>query len=159
MKPLFAILLFLAGTLPALADWQGKVIAITDGDTIRVLHDTQPEKIRLAEIDCPEKSQAFGEQAKLCTSRLCFGAVVTVSDHGRDRYGRTIADITLPDGSNLNRELVREGYAWQYLKYSHDPELAKLQAEAQASRRGLWQDPKPVAPWQFRHAQKMGRAR
>src|SRR5271156_3925062 len=94
--------------LPVLAEeFTGKVIGITDGDTIKVLRGGEEVKIRLEGIDCPESRQAFGNKAKQATSDLAFGKSVTVQAKGMDRYQRTLADIILPDGTNLNRELVR----------------------------------------------------
>jgi endonuclease YncB( thermonuclease family) len=128
--------------LPATAwaeEFSGKVIGITDGDTLRVLREKSPVKIRLHGIDCPESGQDFGTQAKRKTSELAFGQVVKVQEHGLDRYGRTVADVILPDGRSLNRELVRQGVAWWYRKYApHDSQLSQLEAEARAAKRGLW---------------------
>src|SRR2546428_6183225 len=88
----------------------GKVVGVSDGDTISVMHNGRAEKIRLNGIDCPEKGQAFGHRAKQFTSRLAFGKEVSVQVKGKDRYGRTIGDVILPDGRNLNREIVKAGF-------------------------------------------------
>jgi endonuclease YncB( thermonuclease family) len=135
-------------------DFSGKVVGITDGDTIRVLRDNEEVKIRLEGIDCPETHQAFGNKAKQATSDLAFGKTVTFRAKGKDRYDRTLADIILPDGTNLNRELVRTGFAWWYRKYSNDESLGKLEAEARDAKRGLWVDKNPVPPWDWRHGQR-----
>ena len=74
--------------------------------------------------------------------------MIEAADH--DRYARIVADVRLPDGRSLNREMVRAGLAWSYRRYSNDPELAGLEAEARAARLGLWADPHPVAPWAWR---------
>ncbi len=122
-----------------------------DGDTIDVLHNRRAERIRLYGIDCPEKRQAFGSRAKQSTSHLAFGQTVTITSHGHDRYGRTIGDVILPDGKNLNQELVREGMCWWYRKYaSNDTTLERLETEAMNARRGLWADPNPIPPWDWR---------
>jgi len=68
--------------------------------------------MRLNGIDCPEKSQAFGNRAKQATSALAFGKTVTLKTYGMDKYGRTIADVILPDGRNLIHELVKDGWCW-----------------------------------------------
>ena len=94
------------------ADFSGRVVGVTDGDTITVLHNGRGEKIRLYGIDCPEKRQAFGSKAKQFTSQLAFGKDVTIVGHGKDKYGRTLGDVILPDGKNLNEELVYNGFAW-----------------------------------------------
>jgi micrococcal nuclease len=141
--------------LPALAEeFRGKVVGITDGDTIRVLRGAEEVKIRLEGIDCPESRQAFGSRAKQATSDLAFGKIVTVQVKGKDRYERTLADIILPDGKNLNRELVRLGMAWWYRKYSKDESLGKLESEAREAKRGLWADNNPIPPWDWRHGQQ-----
>jgi endonuclease YncB( thermonuclease family) len=101
-------------------------------------------------IDAPEKGQAFGQRAKQFTSSLAFGKTVVVRVRGRDRYGRAIGDVFLPDDRNLSQEVVRAGYAWRYRKYSADQGLAVLEAEARTTRRGLWADPHPQPPWEWR---------
>ena len=135
-------------------EFTAKVVGIMDGDTIRVLRDKEEVKIRLSEIDCPESRQAFGTKAKQATSELAFGKIVTVRAKGKDRNGRPLADIILPDGKSLNRELVRSGFAWWYKKYSKDESLGKLEAEARAAKRGLWGDEMAVPPWEWREKQK-----
>lgn len=134
-------------------DFQGKVVRIVDGDTIEVLHSLRPERIRLNGVDAPEKSQAFGSRARQFAARLVFGRIVTVREKGRDRYGRTLAEIALPDGRILNRELVANGFAWHYKRYSSDLGLARLEETARAQKRGLWVDAHPVAPWEFRRVE------
>ncbi|GGK57111.1 thermonuclease family protein [Rufibacter glacialis] len=129
---------------------QYKVIAIKDGDTIELLKDGKPLRIRLQGVDCPEKNQDFGTRARQFTSDLVFGKSVGLVVHDVDRYGRTVGEIILPDGRNLNQELVKNGFAWHYTAYSKDQELARLEAEARAEKRGLWADPSPRAPWDFR---------
>ncbi len=120
-----------------------------------MLHNGVGEKIRLHGIDCPEKRQAFGNRAKQFTSKLVFGETVTVEVVDRDRYGRTVADVLLPDGRSLNRELVRAGFAWWYRRYAPDDEtLKQLEHEARAARRGLWADAEPVPPWEWRGMRK-----
>ena len=99
----------------AFADgFSGKVVGISDGDTISVMHNGKAEKVRLYGIDCPEKAQAFGEKAKQQTSGLAFGKVVTVNVKDTDRYGRTIGEVILPEGRSLNKELVLTGFCWWY---------------------------------------------
>ncbi|MFA6029188.1 MAG: thermonuclease family protein [Elusimicrobiota bacterium] len=130
--------------------FRGKVVAVLDGDTIEVMNEGRAVRIRLAGVDCPEKSQPFGKQAKLFTSELAFGQVVNVLTHDVDRYGRTVAEILLHDGRSLNRELVKAGLAWWYWRYSKDEGLKALEAEARAAKRGVWAQPDPIAPWMFR---------
>ncbi len=149
-----ALVLTLLFASPAFADFSGRVVGVSDGDTIKVLHNGKAEKIRLHGIDCPEKAQPFGTKAKQFTSEMVFGKDVTLHVTDTDRYGRTVADVILPDGRSLNRELVGAGLAWWYRKYSKDESLGKLEADARAARRGLWANPDPVPPWCWRKRQK-----
>src|SRR4051812_12714647 len=106
MKRLLLSLFFLAAPAHA-ADIVAKVVGITDGDTLTVLKsDRTRAKIRLHGIDAPEAGQDFGSRAKQAASDLAFGEAVTIRPHDTDRYGRTVADVVLPDGRSLNRELV-----------------------------------------------------
>jgi micrococcal nuclease len=133
------------------SDFSGPVVSILDGDTIEVLHNGRAERIRLSGIDCPEKGQAYGKRAKQAASELVFGKKVTLQTFGKDEYGRTIADVILPDGTNINQMLVKDGWCWWYPKYA--PEnviLAELQRRARRSGLGLWADPEPVPPWEWR---------
>jgi len=82
-----------------------------------VLHNNHAERIRLNGIDCPEKGQAYGRKAKQAASELVLGRQVTLQTHGLDKHGRTIADVLLPDGTNVNHELVKQGWCWWYRKY------------------------------------------
>lgn len=106
-----AVLVLLVPNLLFAAAFTGRVVGISDGDTISVLHNGKAEKIRLNGIDCPEKRQTFGQRAKQFTSKLAFGKDVTVNTFGHDRYRRTIGNVILPDGRMLNHELVKAGLA------------------------------------------------
>jgi endonuclease YncB( thermonuclease family) len=133
--------------------YSGKVVAVTDGDTIRVLHDRREQRIRVYGVDFPESKQAFGTRARQFTADLVFAKAVRVESLGTDRYGRTIGRVTLPDGRSLQAELVRAGLAWWYRQYApKDAVLEKLEAEARRAGRGLWVDPNPIPPWEFRKA-------
>ena len=135
----------------AFADFSGPVVGVIDGDTLEVLHNQHPERIRLSGIDCPEKKQAFGQRAKQAASALAFGKDVTIQTHGHDKYTRTIGDVILPDGMNLNQQLVKQGWCWWYRKYApKDTVLEQLETDAREGRKGLWADPQPVPPWEWR---------
>lgn len=150
MRAAFLLLL----SLPLLAtNFTGKVVAITDGDTIRVMHAGRSERVRLFGIDCPEKAQGWGTRARQFAGSMVFGKTVTIRVHDTDRYGRPVGEVVLPDGRSLNRELVRAGLAWWYRQYApRDAELERLEADARRERRGLWADPQPVPPWDWRRA-------
>ena len=146
------IFIFLGlSNLEAYADFTGPVVSVLDGDTLEVLHHQRPERIRLSGIDCPEKGQAYGNNAKHAASALAFGKEVTLQTHGYDKYKRTLADVLLPDGTNVNHTLVKEGWCWWYRKYAPgDTVLEGLEMEAREAQRGLWADPHPVPPWEWR---------
>ena len=149
--PLITILASAAQTYAA--DFSGPVVSVLDGDTLEVLHNQHPERIRLSGIDCPEKKQAFGQRAKHAASALAFGKDVTIHTHGHDKYRRTIGDVILPDGMNLNQELVKQGWCWWYRKYApRDTVLEQLETDAREGRKGLWVDPQPMPPWEWRKA-------
>ncbi len=137
-------------TAAAETAFSGKVIKVADGDTLDVLRGGKSIRIRLAEIDCPEKTQPFGTKAKQLTAALSAGKTVTVRVVATDRYGRTVARVILPDGRSLNESILRAGLAWWYRDYSKDERLGKIESEARAAGRGLWADPDPVPPWVYR---------
>lgn len=132
--------------------FKARVIRIMDGDTMEVLYQNTPVKIRLAHIDCPEKrrSQPFGLQAKQALSELCFGQNVIVHGQKYDRYKRLIATITNQKNQVLNQEMIKQGMAWHYKKYSSDAGYARLELTARKNRLGLWHDAHPIAPWDWR---------
>ena len=156
MNGLFRICL-LTVTLASLAmaeEFSGRVVGVMDGDTITVLVGRDQRRVRLAGVDAPEKGQAFGQRSKQALSQMVFGREVTVVSTGKDRYERTLGIVRLSDGSSLNERLVENGWAWHYTRYSKDRRLAELELRARAERRGLWADPRPVAPWEFRKAHR-----
>ena len=156
-RPYGAVFLIAFGLLllphAALA-WPGLVVGISDGDTITVLrNDREQVKIRLYGIDCPEKRQAWGSRATQATGRLCAGKVVDIQETDIDRYGRTVAIVTLPGGLTLQNELVRDGMAWAWPRYCKLPicrAWSELEAKARESKAGLWRDAEPVPPWEWR---------
>ena len=141
--------LALAFSCSALADFTGKVVAVADGDTITVLRDLEQVKVRLTEIDAPEKAQAFGNVAKQALSALVFGTEVRVVEHGTDRYRRTLGRVYQGE-IDANAEVLKAGMAWVYRRYATDKTLYLMEAEAKEQRRGLWADAEPVPPWECR---------
>lgn len=136
---------------------QGKVVGISDGDTITVLDaNHQERKIRLAGIDAPEKSQAFGSRSKQHLSNMIFGKPVVVDWNKTDKYGRTIGKVIV-NGQDANLNQVKAGLAWHYKDYAKEQsaidrdEYANAETTARAQRLGLWLDAKPIPPWDFRH--------
>lgn len=129
------------------------VVAVADGDTLTVRCGQEGNfnqvKVRLAEIDAPEKSQAFGQISKQHLSDQCFGQQAYIKPQTTDRYGRTVARVECR-GLDANAEQVRAGLAWAYTQYLKDPEIKRLEKQARESGSGLWGDENPVAPWIFR---------
>jgi endonuclease YncB( thermonuclease family) len=132
------------------ATFSGKVVGIADGDTLTVLTPSkQQHKIRLAEIDAPEKHQPFGTKSKQSLSDLCFGKDAEVSPRVKDRYQRIVARVKCA-GVDVNLEQVNRGMAWVYRKYAKDHDLYVLEHGAKVEKRGLWTDSSPTPPWQWR---------
>ena len=134
------------------------VVGVSGGDTIKVMgtHNKQM-KIRLYGIDTPEKGQAFGKKAKHFTSGMVFGKIVEVDPVTVDSYGRTIARVYDTDGKSLNEELIRAGLAWVYTRYCDwaiCQEWESIEAEAREAKRGIWSEPNPTAPWDFRRKKR-----
>jgi endonuclease YncB( thermonuclease family) len=148
--------LLVAGLVGA-ESWTGKVVGVSDGDTITVMRDGRGVKVRLHGIDCPESAQPWGARAKQMASVKCFSKEVTVHVRDTDRYGRTVGEVILGDGTNLNHQLVADGFAWWYRDYAKgDTALETLEAKARKSRAGLWSDAAPVAPWDWRRGVREG---
>jgi endonuclease YncB( thermonuclease family) len=126
------------------------VVSVHDGDTLTVLVERREVKVRLTDIDAPELGQPFGTRSRQSLSDLCFGKLASINVRGKDRYKRTLAQVTC-DGADANAEQVRRGYAWTFTRYAHpDSPLHSLEIEARAAHRGLWSDRAPVAPWDWR---------
>jgi len=147
---LLALLLSLLLSLPSLAkDLSGKVVGITDGDTLTLLVDQKQYKVRLAEIDTPEKGQPWGKRATQALADKTFKKEIRVQVVDVDRYGRTVGRIWLGE-RDINRELVTEGHAWVYRKYMSDPTLLDDERNAKEQQLGLWSLDSPVPPWKWR---------
>lgn len=130
--------------------FSGKVVGVKDGDTIEVMYEGIAQTVRLLDIDCPEKSQAYGMKAKQFTSDFCYGKIVTVESFGKkDRYDRILGTVKIGD-KVLNEELVKAGYAWHYKKYSDKQSYSNLENAAKKDKVGLWADENPTPPWDFR---------
>ena len=132
----------------------GRVVGISDGDTITVLQNKTQYKIRLYGIDTPEMGQDFGAKAKQFTSELVFGKEVQVVAETMDQYGRIVGTVFV-NNICVNERIVKEGYAWVYRKYCDRPVCnlwLQYENQAKTNRLGLWNHLNPVPPWEFRHA-------
>lgn len=141
---------------PAWAQLLGKVVAISDGDTLTVLDDAKVQhKIRLSGIDAPELARPFGQRSKEHLSALVFGKSIEVETGKQDRYKRTLGKIVL-DGRDVNLAMVVAGLAWHYKKYEREQSAADrlfyddAEKEARLAGRGLWKDAWHVTPWEWR---------
>jgi endonuclease YncB( thermonuclease family) len=151
--------LFLA--IPGLGQepiWRGSVVGISDGDTIKVLTPAKQQiRVRIAFIDCPETGQAFGSRAKQAMSELVFGKDVELRPYTIDRYGRLVAVVYI-DGIDTGLDLLTAGLAWPYYRYlpeapsSLQDSYRSAAERAKAARLGLWSDPEPIAPWEWRYS-------
>jgi endonuclease YncB( thermonuclease family) len=157
IRPPAVLLAVLLLPLVALADTLvGRVVRVIDGDTVSVLDaHQQQERIRLAGIDAPERKQPFGRAAKDYLSTRVAAKNVSVNWHKRDRYGRIVGTLTY-GGRDVDLLMVRAGYAWWYRKYASEQSptdralYENAESQAKAERRGLWADPHPVPPWEWR---------
>ena len=135
---------------------EGKVIKVTDGDTVNVLtSDNETHKIRLSGIDAPEKKQAFGNRSKQALAELIDGKTVNVEYNKLDKYQRVVGKITF-NGQDVNLRQIKLGLAWHYKKYEKEQDVedrsiyANAEYLAQRDKLGLWYDASPIAPWDYR---------
>lgn len=155
------LFLLLRITQAALAEaLVGKVVAVADGDTVTVMDTGQHKhKIRLAGIDAPESRQAFGQRSRQSLNEMLAGQWVQVFYDKTDRYGRLVGKVQV-SGRDVNLEQLRRGMAWHYKKYEGEQgeqdrqAYAAAEQQAQIARLGLWRDPGPQAPWDYRQLQR-----
>jgi endonuclease YncB( thermonuclease family) len=145
-------LLSLAWSMVSIADTiSGRVVGISDGDTITILEPGNKQtRVRLAQIDAPESHQDFGQASKQVLSGLVYGKQVTIEIETIDKYGRTVGKV-LAGGQDMNLEQVRKGMAWVYRQYAHDQAYYAAEDTARQAKMGLWSQPNPIPPWEFRH--------
>ena len=156
MKIIIALILAAASCTSFSDQLVGKVIKVTDGDTVNVLtSENETHKIRLSGIDAPEKKQAFGNRSKQALTELIDGKIVTVDYNKLDKYQRVVGKITF-NGQDANLRQIKLGLAWHYKKYEKEQDVedrsiySNAEHIAQRVKVGLWYDDNPVAPWDFR---------
>lgn len=130
------------------------VVGISDGDTLTARCGEpgayQQVRVRISAIDAPEKGQPYGQRARQALADLCFQQQASITERSRDRYGRLVADVQC-QGRDVGQSMVADGWAWVYDRYAKGyGHLYDHQAAARSGRRGLWQDPHPVPPWEWR---------
>lgn len=149
-----SIVILLVGEVSA---WEGIVVKVIDGDSLKVRRNGKVYEIRLYGIDTPEYRQPYSNKAKQFSKRIAYKQIVTVEEKDIDRYGRIVA-LVMSQGKMVNMELVREGLAWYYPKYCRQQplcgEFKRLEHKARKENRGLWRDKSPVAPWDWKRQKK-----
>ena len=158
IRKLLSVCVLICSALIANAEvLNGTVVGISDGDTITVLDKLSKEhKVRLVGIDAPEKSQAFGNEAKETLSNYIYKKVVSIEFKKLDKYKRIVGKVTL-DGQDICLKMIADGMAWHYKEYEKEQSKTdrNLYREAETSARemkiGLWAAKQPVSPWIFRH--------
>ena len=160
IRHIVAIAISLCAVVTQASDLTGKVVGVADGDTITLLDSQNTQhKIRLSGIVAPEKGMPFGQRSKESLSDLVFGKMVEIEGNKIDRYGRRVGKI-IHEGKDINLIQVERGFAWHYKEYANEQnrndQLLYTSAEGQArtSRRGLWIDPNPQPPWEWRKAKR-----
>jgi micrococcal nuclease len=151
------LFLYLSFILPSctLEATDGKVVGVIDGDTFDMMVDGKKTRIRMFGIDAPERKQDYYQKSKQALSDMIFGEVVRIESKSRDRYKRTLAEVYVGE-KWINREMVVQGMAWHFTRYSSDQRIAQAENEARNARRGLW-SMKAVAPWEFRSRKQVHR--
>ena len=153
MKHIVIFLLLISSNLLSL-ELKGKIIHISDGDTVHLLTDNKEKiKIRLNDIDAPESKQAFGNKSKENLKKYIYQKNVVVEYKNKDKYKRVLG-IIYYQNRDINLQQVKDGYAWVYKKYSKNPNYFKAEKDARNKRLGLWYDKKPIEPWEFRKNKK-----
>ena len=133
----------------------GQIVGVLDGDTITFRETGKPtdksfEDIRLSQIDAPERSQAFGRQARESLTALVHGKVLKIDVLGEDRHGRTMGKLRI-DGVEINLEQIKRGMAWVDVKQAKDPVYEQAERQARTDHVGLWSEPNPLPPWEYRN--------
>lgn len=153
MKKVFLSTLLVCLPVLSWADIEGKVIAVSDGDTIRVLTPEKQEvRVRMLRIDAPESSQAFGQRSRQNLNAMAYGKNVRVVQDGKsrtDKYQRVLGTVYV-NGVNLNYQQVKDGYAWADRYFEPTQKFIMAEAEAKKFKKGLWIEPNPVEPWNYR---------
>ena len=148
------VFLFMSFTLEA-APEKVRVIRVIDGDTIVVLSNNHPVKVRLKDIDAPEMGQPYGKKSKKALSKKIFKVWLDLDNKGKDHYGRTLGTL-YRDGEDINLYMVKNGHAWVYRHYTNDSGYLKAEEIARLQRLGIWKLPKSqqTAPWEWRKHEK-----
>ncbi|MCI0921341.1 thermonuclease family protein [Sphingobacterium rhinopitheci] len=147
---LLLLLLFVSSYIYANKIIQGRIIKVTDGDTVTLLAKNNKKiKVRLYGIDCPEKKQEFGQTATNYLSSTIYNKNVKIEVKNKDRYQRSVGVIWL-DNTNINLSLLKQGLAWHYTQYDKSQSYADAEKAARKAKKNIWSTKNPIAPWDFR---------
>lgn len=150
----YILILLLFPTTLSAHTLRGKIVRVSDGDTVVLLDSTNTQhKIRLDGIDCPEKGQPFGRKATDFVKQLTTGKEIVVEWEKKDRYKR-ILGVVYADGLNVNKELLKNGLAWHYKHFNQDKELAELEQQAKDKKLNIWSEKNPIEPYQWRKGKR-----
>lgn len=154
LRRAFFISLFLLWTTTSHAEDTYKVVYVYDGDTVKVRSSKREFKLRLAEIDAPERNQDYGLKSRRALIKLCQGndKLITVQMTGTDQYNRTLGNLQC-NHVDVSRYLTEHGFAWHYAQYSNNSTLHHAELNARQQKLGLWSNNNPTPPWVWRHKQ------
>jgi len=150
---LFLLIAFAFSVQIYSVELRGKVMSVSDGDTLTLKTEDSKFKIRLSDIDAPEKKQSGGEDAKSFLKKIAEGRQVIINYNSLDRYKRVIGTIYIED-VNINLVMVCAGHAWHYKKFSKNEVFATAEVAARSAEIGLWAEENPVPPWEYRKSLK-----
>jgi endonuclease YncB( thermonuclease family) len=159
MKPILTFLFILAMVVAEARSLQGKITRVIDGNTLEFLTDDGDRyTILLSGIDCPELTQAFGDEAKICLQKLALNKKASVTLNGKDRAGNSIAEVLIDGKKDPRVQLLKEGLAWT-LESNADSTLESYKSASQSKKKGLWKEENPTPPWTHRRQQSMAEAK
>ncbi len=157
MKRIFAIVAALVAGAVLADTIEGRVVKVYDGDTVHLLAGSEKSKIRLDRIDAPESRQEYGKEAAEHLRNKIFGKTVRICYDKKDRYGRILGLIFLED-LDINLEMVATGNAWHYRRFDKTVAYCDAERDAREQKLGLWANPDPVNPQEWRKRNKRKRA-
>jgi endonuclease YncB( thermonuclease family) len=143
----------------------GRVVAVVDGDTITILDSEKTQhRIRISGIDAPEKGQPFGNSSRENLMRMSHGKDAVADCHKTDRYGRKVCKVWVQPAScptcgatlDVGYAQISAGLAWWYRAYGKEQtteDRGRYESEEKDAwfrKRGLWSEPGPVPPWEWR---------
>jgi micrococcal nuclease len=130
-------------------DFQTKILYVYDGDTVKIQQGLGTYRLRISDIDAPERNQAYGKKARRALMTFCKHAAISIDITGTDQYQRKLGQLQC-NGQSVSQFMVANGHAWFYQRYSNNPFLADAESNARQQKLGLWHQKNPKAPWLWR---------